>query len=79
MRTRGSVRFAPYFKVQWFEERSLAWKDVQRSFHSVAEAERAAEARRAIYRVRTRIVEITMESRRPLDPEGTPPPPRAFA
>jgi hypothetical protein len=29
MRTRGSARFAPYFKVQVFENYCLAWVDIQ--------------------------------------------------
>ena len=32
MRTTGSVRFTPYFKIQYFDAVSLAWKDVQRSY-----------------------------------------------
>lgn len=40
-RTRGSVRFAPYYKVQWFDETSMAWRDVQQA-HPSEEAARAA-------------------------------------
>lgn len=38
MRQRGSARFAPYFKVQWFDETSMAWRDIQRQHSSEAEA-----------------------------------------
>lgn len=37
-RTGSSVRFDPYWKVQWWEERSLAWRDVQHAYPSEAEA-----------------------------------------
>jgi hypothetical protein len=38
MRTAGSARFEPYFKAQWFDSISLAWKDVQRAHPTEAEA-----------------------------------------
>lgn len=41
MRTRGSVRFAPYYKVQVFENYCTAWVDVQKA-HPTAEAARKA-------------------------------------
>ena len=64
MRTRGSARFAPYYKVQEYEPRSAVWVDVQKA-HATPEAARAA------YRpgVRCRIMEITERGRRPLSEE----------
>ena len=61
MRTRGSARFAPYYKVQEYEPRSAVWVDVQKA-HATPEAARAA------YRpgVRCRVMEITERGRRPL-------------
>ena len=61
MRTRGSARFGPYFKVLWWDTRTCAWIDVQKA-HATPEAARAA------YRpgVRCRIMEITERGRRPL-------------
>jgi len=61
MRTKGSARFSPYFKVQEFDPRSAVWVDVQKA-HPTLEAARAA------YRpgVRCRVMEISMSGRRPL-------------
>jgi len=61
MRTKGSARFSPYFKVQEFDPRSAVWIDVQKA-HPTLEAARAA------YRpgVRCRVMEITERGRRPL-------------
>jgi 4'-phosphopantetheinyl transferase EntD len=41
MRTRGSVRFEPYWKVQWFDEVSMAWRDIQQAHPSEAAARAA--------------------------------------
>jgi hypothetical protein len=61
MRTKGSARYAAYFKVQWWDDCTVAWVDVQKS-HPTLEAARAA------YRpgVRCRVMEITERGRRPL-------------
>jgi hypothetical protein len=64
MRTRGSARFAPYYKVQWWDARACAWIDVQRA-HPTLEATRAA----CRPSVRCRIMEITERGRRPLSEE----------
>jgi hypothetical protein len=64
MRTKGSARFAPYFKVQWWDARTCAWLDVQRA-HSTLEAARAA----CRPGVRCRVMEITERGRRPLPDE----------
>jgi hypothetical protein len=65
MRTRGSARFAPYYKVQEYDPRSAVWVDVQKA-HPTAEAARAA----FLPGVRCRVMEITERGRRPLpDPE----------
>jgi hypothetical protein len=60
-RRAGSVRFAPYYKVQWRDERLGAWVDVQRQHASLAEARAAF-----LPGVRCRVMEITMAGRRPL-------------
>jgi len=59
MRTRGSARFAPYYKVQEFDPRSAVWVDVQKSYAT-------PEAARAAYRpgVQCRVMEISMSGRR---------------
>jgi hypothetical protein len=61
-RTRGSARFAPYYKVQWWDDRSAAWIDVQKR-HDTPDAARAA------FRPDThcRVMEISMSGRRPLE------------
>jgi len=61
MRTKGSARFAPYYKVQWWDDRTCAWLDVKRAHPTPAAA-------RATYRrgVRCRVMEITERGRRPL-------------
>lgn len=43
-RRSGSVRFDPYLKVQFYNPRSLAWQDVQRSFRSDEAAHAAIAA-----------------------------------
>lgn len=37
-RVRGSVRFDPYFKAQWWDPRAMAWRDVRRPHASEAAA-----------------------------------------
>jgi len=61
MRTRGSARFAPYYKVQEYDPRSAVWIDVQKAHPTLAAA-------RAAYRpgVRCRVMEVTERGRRPL-------------
>jgi hypothetical protein len=61
MRTKGSARFAPYYKAQEYNPRSAVWVDVQRA-HPTPEAARAA----CRPGVRCRIMEITKRGRRPL-------------
>lgn len=62
-RTRGSARFSPYYKVQWYDDSTLAWRDVQRQrIHPSAEQAAAAFIRG----VRCRVMEVTMQGRSPL-------------
>jgi hypothetical protein len=60
MRTQGSCRFAPYYKAQWFDEKQLAWRDVQKQFAT------PEEARAAFGKGKWRVMEITMTGRKPL-------------
>ena len=60
MRTQGSCRFAPYYKAQWFDEKQLAWRDVQKQFAT------PDEARSAFDKGKWRVMEITMTGRKPL-------------
>lgn len=41
-RRSDSVRFTPYFKIQWWSDRSMAWVDVQDSHATVRDACRTA-------------------------------------
>jgi len=61
MRHKGSARFESYFKVQVWEPRSLAWRDVQRSFGSAAEARSAFPAGEEC-----RVMEVSESGRRPV-------------
>ena len=60
-RERGSARFAPYYKVQWFDDRTMAWRDVQRQ-HATEDAARRAfvDGRRC------RVMAVTEAGRAPL-------------
>ena len=61
MRTPGSVRFATYYKIQWWDEISLAWRDIQKAHDSIESAQSAMRPGR-----QWRIMEITQDGRRPL-------------
>lgn len=60
-RTAGSVRFQTYYKLQWFDEISLAWRDIQKAHATVEDAEQAMKGNR-----KWRIMEITPSGRHPL-------------
>lgn len=62
MRTRGSVRFATYYKLQWFDEMNMAWRDIQRQYPSAEEAARDISGQRRTWR----LMEITMQGRHPI-------------
>lgn len=63
-RSRGSVRFDDYFKVQRWEPRSVAWIDIQRA-HDTLEAAIAAAGPGERDRD-WRIMLVTQDGRRPL-------------
>jgi len=55
----------PYWKIQYWVERNLAWKDIQHAYHDKDEAE--AEARK-LGKDRVRLMEITdTRKRTPLE------------
>ena len=60
MRTQSSCRFAPYYKAQWYDEKQLAWRDVQKQFAT------PDEARAAFGKGKWRVMEITEKGRNPL-------------
>lgn len=64
MRKQGSVRFEPYYKVQYFDDRPTmrVWVDVQRA-HPTPEAARAAYLKTK----RCRVMRIDERGRAPLD------------
>ena len=43
-RTKGSARFDPYWKVQWWDRTSLAWRDIQQAHQTREAAQKAAAA-----------------------------------
>lgn len=63
-RTRGSVRFDPYYKIQRWEARSLAWLDIQKAHSTIEEAISAAGD--GLRDVDWRIMLVNEEGRRPL-------------
>lgn len=65
-RQHGSVRFDPYHKVQWYDARSMAWRDVQEHYTTEADARAAF-----VDGKRCRVMLITEHGRSPL-PEDPP-------
>lgn len=65
-RRAGSVRFAPYYKLQWFDPHALAWRDVQQAFPTPQAALEASLTQTVDPPRAWRIMEITMHGRRPL-------------
>lgn len=61
MRSRASVRFEPYFKVQFWLPRERAWKDVQRQHCSEQEARAAFLPGKEC-----RVMRVAMDGRLPL-------------
>lgn len=61
MRKQGSCRFETYFKAQVWEDRSCAWKDIQKA-HTTADEARATfpDGKRC------RVMEISEGGRKPL-------------
>ena len=60
-RRAGSARFSVYFKIQWFDETSLAWFDLQKQFPT-----REAAVKAYLVGRKCRVMEITEKGRRPL-------------
>ncbi|HEY7825100.1 MAG TPA: hypothetical protein VIG24_19830 [Acidimicrobiia bacterium] len=58
MDSRGSVKRDTYYKVQVWEERSFAWKDIQRAHMTADEARDAFPAGRSC-----RVMEISKSGR----------------
>lgn len=61
MRTKGSCVFSTYYKVQFYDTKWMAWKDVQQA-HSTIEDALAA----FIPSLKCRVMEIDQRGRRPL-------------
>ena len=61
MRDKTSVRFEPYFKLQWFDEISVAWRDVQKSYATEADARLKMRAGK-----KWRVMSVTENGRFPL-------------
>ena len=65
-RRRGSARFAPYYKVQFWRPDALAWQDVQAQYPTIEAAQAAFPPGQ-----RCRVMEVTMQGRRPLPETDT--------
>lgn len=63
-RQRGSVRFDPYCKVQWWDSTSLAWRDIQLAMPE-ADALEIAEELIPAEAPKWRLMHISEEGRRP--------------
>lgn len=61
-RTRSSVRFDPYYKLQWYDPTLAAWRDARGRYSTPEEARAAAPAGRT-----SRVSEITMAGRRDIE------------
>jgi len=62
-RVRGSVRFDPYYKLQWWDERTLSWRPTKGRYPS-PKAARAAMTGEHTWR----IVRVAMDEKHvPID------------
>jgi hypothetical protein len=60
-RLAGSVRFDEYFKIQWYDEISLCWRDIQKAYASVDEARESMTSGK-----KWRVMVVTEKGRYPL-------------
>jgi len=67
-RRPGSVRFDPYWKIQYWDDLSIAWRDVQMSFVSPSTAIAAAPGEVPV-KARFRLMEVRPDGRTPYDIE----------
>ena len=61
MRRRGSTRFEPYYKVQWYDGQAMAWRDIQKAHPDKASALAALPAEKE-----ARIMRVAMDGRVPV-------------
>jgi hypothetical protein len=79
-RRAGSVRFDPYWKVQWWDKTSLTWRDIQRSHQTREDGIDAAVAYHiANGKPGVRLMRITENGRAPEPIKITELPPEAAA
>lgn len=64
-RRAGSVRFDPYWKIQWWDATSLAWRDLQEAIHDEEIAIVSARAEATHRQTSTRLMRITETGREP--------------
>lgn len=64
-RRSGSVRFDPYYKIQWYDPVSVSWRDVQRRFATPEAAHRYAPALCPSVAPRYRLMVVDMAGRAP--------------
>lgn len=66
-RRAGSVRFDPYFKIQWNDPITMAWRDVQRRFDRAADAVGQIADLTPANCLGVRLMLITEDGRRPME------------
>jgi len=44
MRNKGSCRFLPYYKLEWFDASICVWRPIQKSFATIEMAKAAQES-----------------------------------
>lgn len=67
IRQSGSVRFSTYWKVQFWHEPTMSWRDVQHAYYEQGQAEEAAPDVIDREALRWRLMEIAPGGRTPLE------------
>lgn len=57
-RVPGSCRFSPYYKAQWYDDKTMAWRDVSKRFETEAGARELFNEKH-----KWRVMKITMNGR----------------
>jgi hypothetical protein len=61
MRTKGSAKFDPYFKVQYLDPKMVAWVDIQKAYPTLSQAKEAFLADQTC-----RVMQVTELGRSPI-------------
>ena len=63
-RTPDSCRFAEYWKVQWRDEVTCAWRDIQKKHFTIEAAQAAAAGYQQKHGCAARLMSVTMAGRK---------------